>query len=111
MTSLHPSTLVVPREAEQATTGKAAGSTPAENLEAGNTATRDETSQPKGYTAVSASTATINPGGPAVLHHPIRNRRTAFTLAQRAKLGIEGLLILSVVLSIVTLTLWLIVTS
>jgi malate dehydrogenase (oxaloacetate-decarboxylating) len=38
------------------------------------------------------STTTINPGGPAVLRDPIRNRGTAFTLEQRAELGITGLL-------------------
>jgi malate dehydrogenase (oxaloacetate-decarboxylating) len=41
---------------------------------------------------MSANTTTINPGGPAVLRDPIRNRGTAFTLEQRAELGITGLL-------------------
>lgn len=41
---------------------------------------------------MSTSTTTINPGGPGVLHDPIRNRGAAFTLEQRAELGITGLL-------------------
>jgi malate dehydrogenase (oxaloacetate-decarboxylating) len=41
---------------------------------------------------MSGNTTTINPGGPAVLRDPIRNRGTAFTLEQRAGLGITGLL-------------------
>jgi malate dehydrogenase (oxaloacetate-decarboxylating) len=41
---------------------------------------------------MSTKTTTISPGGPAVLHDSIRNRGTAFTLEQRAELGITGLL-------------------
>src|SRR4051794_29587676 len=60
-------------------------------------ARRHATKHPtKGDTVMSTSTTTINPGGPAVLRDPIRNRGTAFTLEQQAELGITGLLPLGV---------------
>jgi malate dehydrogenase (oxaloacetate-decarboxylating) len=41
---------------------------------------------------MSTDRTTISSGGVAVLRDPIRNRGTAFTDAQRAQLGLAGLL-------------------
>jgi hypothetical protein len=68
--------LVVPA-ADQATTGKVVGSTLAAILEAGSTATRDETSQSKSEWRWARASRRSTWRGPAVLHDPIRDRGTA----------------------------------